>query len=248
MTRYKGQPITEIVVVDNASTDKTIDLVQSYPLPIKLICEPTNTGFAAASNRALEALNTRFKLCLNDDARLSPNYLSILVEALNANPDAASAIGKLVHEFGAQRTIDSAGIEMVYPTLSPLDRGYKELDQAQFDRDEDIFGPSAAAALYRSEALSALEDSPFDVDLFAYYEDVDLAWRLTNQGWRHLYRLRRLPTMIDVAPTRNPSTLRRVPLRTAMLFGPKSAGFTVSLLQSGRSSVGNCSHTTSTLP
>ena len=184
----QGQPITEIVVVDNASTDKTIDLVQSYPLPIKLICEPTNTGFAAASNRALEALNTRFKLCLNDDARLSPNYLSILVEALNANPDAASAIGKLVHEFGAQRTIDSAGIEMVYPTLSPLDRGYKELDQAQFDRDEEIFGPSAAAALYRSEALSALEDSPFDVDLFAYYEDVDLAWRLTNQGWRHLYR------------------------------------------------------------
>ena len=45
----QGQPISEIVVVDNASTDKTIDLVQSYPLPIKLICEPTNTGFAAAS-------------------------------------------------------------------------------------------------------------------------------------------------------------------------------------------------------
>ena len=184
----QGQPISEIVVVDNGSTDHTIELVQSHPLPIKLIRENTNTGFAAASNRALEALNTTFKLCLNDDARLAPDYLAILVDALNANPDAASAIGKLVHEFGAQRTIDSAGIEMVFRTLSPLDRGYRELDRAQFDQDEDIFGPSAAAALYRSEALSMLSDPPFDVELFAYYEDVDLAWRLTNQGWRHLYR------------------------------------------------------------
>ena len=81
----QGQPISEIVVVDNASTDHTIELVQSHPLSIKLICEPTNTGFAAASNRALEALNTRFKLCLNDDAP-EPQLLSILVEALNVTP------------------------------------------------------------------------------------------------------------------------------------------------------------------
>ena len=83
-----------------------------------------------------------------------------------------------------------------------------------------------------------LSDPPFDVDLFAYYEDVDLAWRLTNQGWRHLYRPQAIAYHDRRGPDSKPGTLKPAPLRTAMLFGPKtnrflSFSFTAQLLSRG---------------
>jgi len=184
----QGQGIDDIVVVDNASEDNTLALLRSHPLPLRVIAQPVNTGFAAGTNRALNELQTEYKLCLNDDAVLTPGYVETLVDALRENPDAASAIGKLRSSHAATPSIDSAGILMDFKRWTPLDRGHLEEDSSQFDEDEDIFGPSAAAAMYRTTALDSLDDPPFDESLFAYYEDVDLAWRLGNAGWRHLYR------------------------------------------------------------
>ena len=184
----QGQGIGDIVVVDNASQDNTLALLRSNPLPLRIIAQETNTGFAAATNRALCELETEYKLCLNDDAVLGDGYVQTLVDALRKNPDAASAVGKLLSSHTSLPCIDSAGILMDFRRWTPLDRGHLERDESQFDSDEDIFGPSAAAAMYRSSALESLADPPFDESLFAYYEDVDLAWRLRNAGWRHLYR------------------------------------------------------------
>jgi GT2 family glycosyltransferase len=85
-------------------------------------------------------------------------------------------------------TLDSTGIIMLR-NQRHLDRGADEPDLGQYDRPEDVFGPSGAAALYRRAALEdvAFDGQYFDEDFFAYREDADLAWRCRLFGWTSLY-------------------------------------------------------------
>ncbi|HVQ64627.1 MAG TPA: glycosyltransferase family 2 protein, partial [Terriglobia bacterium] len=86
------------------------------------------------------------------------------------------------------KTLDSTGIVMLR-SQRHLDRGADEADRGQFDKAEDVFGPSGAAALYRLKALqdTAINDQFFDEDFFAYREDADLAWRCRLMGWTSIY-------------------------------------------------------------
>jgi len=93
----------------------------------------------------------------------------------------------MVYFQDGQQFIDSAGIELGSHALRPLDIGHGELDLGQFDKPRKLFGPSATATLYRRNSLEALGTRPFDEEFFAYYEDVDLAWRLGRAGYEHLY-------------------------------------------------------------
>ncbi len=177
----------EIVVIDNGSRDGTPELVRAEYPEVRLIPLGENRGFAAGCNIGVHASAAPYVLFLNADATLEPGYLRTLVGALAADPRAASATGKLVFWRDGTRYIDSAGIRLCAYALRPLDRGYGEVDHGQYDRRVTVFGPSGAAALYRRSALVAAGPQAFDEDFFAYYEDVDLAWRLRRLGYRHLY-------------------------------------------------------------
>ena len=117
---------------------------------------------------------------------MKPEFLEKLVAALASPPDAASATGKLLRLDG--KTLDSTGIIMLR-SQRHLDRGAGEPDLGQFDKAEDVFGPSGAAALYRVSALQdvAVDGQFFDEDFFAYREDADLAWRCRLMGWNSIY-------------------------------------------------------------
>jgi GT2 family glycosyltransferase len=177
----------EVVVVDNGSADATAEKVRAEFPAVGIVALAENRGFAAGCNLGLSETKAPYVLFLNADARLAPGYLHVLLAELTSNPRAASATGKLVWEREGARFIDSAGIELCAWALRPGDRGRGEPDRGQYDRPGEIFGPSATAAVYRRAALSELGPEVFDEDLFAYYEDVDLAWRLRRLGWRHLY-------------------------------------------------------------
>jgi GT2 family glycosyltransferase len=194
----------EVVVVDNNSQDTTASLVtQRFP-SVRLIPLAENTGFAHGCNVGIACTGAPYVLFLNDDAELTPTYLSVLLATLQAMPQAASAVGKLLRGPGQPATLDSAGLVLHRYALRPQDRGQGELDRGQYDTPQTLFGPSGAAALYRRRALdsacTATDPSPFDAKLFAYYEDVDLAWRLGRQGWTHLY----VPTAIAYHGRRGP--------------------------------------------
>lgn len=198
-----AQSPAEVVVVDNASTDSTVARWRHAFPSVRFIPMATNVGFAPGCNVGVACTQSPYVLFLNDDAELQPGYLPTLIHALEARPELASATGKLVCVRGGQRTIDSAGIELGAYALRPLDRGHGEPDLGQYDAAEDIFGPSGAAALFRRSAFAALgpqEGEPFDARLFAYYEDVDLAWRLNRRGWRHAY----VPTAVAHHGRRGP--------------------------------------------
>jgi GT2 family glycosyltransferase len=115
-----------------------------------------------------------------------PEFLERIVGALESRSDAASATGKLLRFDG--KTLDSTGIVMLR-SQRHLDRGADEPDRGQFEKPEDVFGPSGAAALYRLKALQdvAIDGQFFDEDFFAYREDADLAWRCRLMGWTSIY-------------------------------------------------------------
>lgn len=173
-----------IHVLDNASTDDTLDRLRPYK--VEVVRSTSNTGFAKAHNDLIRAHPAEYVLVLNPDTILRPDFLEKTIEALDARHDAASATGKLLRLDGM--TLDSTGIQM-YRNQRHLDRGAGQPDLGQFDRAEEVFGPSGAAAVYRLKALEdvAFEGQFFDEDFFAYREDADLAWRCRLMGWSSIY-------------------------------------------------------------
>jgi GT2 family glycosyltransferase len=179
----------EVVVVDNASQDDTARLAQVFRPQVKLIRQTTNLGFSRGNNIGIASTESPFLLVLNPDTRLEPDFLEKLLPSFD-DPGVGIACGKLLRFDG--RTIDSAGQELGR-SRQPIDRGYGQADRGQFDRDEEVFGACGAAALYRRSMLEAIADEGgafFDESFFAFYEDLDLAWRARKLGWKVVYRHR----------------------------------------------------------
>jgi len=185
--------LLEVVVVDNASTDATREILKNYRGSIRVIYNRRNEGFAAAQNQAIRASRAEWVLCLNPDALMEPGFIRGLVDAGEMDPDAGSVCGKLL-SIGPgfqplrQRRIDSTGMYFT-PAMRHFDRGWHELEGKGFEHLEYVFGASAAAALYRRQMIDdiSVDGDFFDPDFFAYREDADLAWRAQLLGWRCIY-------------------------------------------------------------
>jgi GT2 family glycosyltransferase len=190
--RQRRKP-TEVVVLDNASTDNTWKILGEFKGRIRRIRSNTNLGFAEAQNRNIRASTTEWVLTLNPDALLEPDFLDMLVEAGESDPQVGAVCGKLLSmkpgfEPMPEPRLDSTGMFFT-PALRHFDRGWSEPDDQQFERREYVFGASAAAALFRRTMIDdiAIGGNFFDPDFFAYREDADVAWRAQLLGWRCLY-------------------------------------------------------------
>jgi len=183
----------EVIIIDNASTDGTRDLLATFPARANVIYNQTNVGFAAAQNQAARLASGNWLLSLNPDVVLGPDFVANVVSAGEQDDHIGAVCGKLLRwNPGADpeftQVIDSTGIYFL-PNLRHLDRGAGSLDQNQFERAEYVFGATAAAALYRRNMLEdiSVNGEFFDEQFFAYREDADLAWRAQLMGWRCLY-------------------------------------------------------------
>jgi GT2 family glycosyltransferase len=178
-------PPQQVVVVDNGSTDGSVDWLREQP-DLELIESKTNLGFAAANNLGLTASRGSAVLCLNPDVVLDPGYIELCLGHL-ARPDVGSVTGKLLRATPAG-VIDSAG-HAVYGIGWAENRGELSPDGPSFDQAQEVFGVCAAAGLYRAAALQSvrIEGQVFDETFFSYIEDVDLDWRLRWAGWRAWY-------------------------------------------------------------
>jgi len=174
-------PFTSIHVVDNASEDGIVDyLARNHP-QVAVIRNSGNLGFAEAVNQGIRGSHAEWVFVLNPDLALEPDHLSSLLTASETRPDAGMLGGLLLRPDGS---VDSAGLELRRFLLRPLDRMPAEVPAGA--PVEPVFGICAAAALYRRAMLEdvAFHGEYMDSAFFAYYEDVDLAWRARHRGWR----------------------------------------------------------------
>jgi GT2 family glycosyltransferase len=183
----------EILVIDNASTDGTIDILEQFEDRCRIIYNGDNIGFAAAQNQAINHSRGEWVLTLNPDVLLLPNFIQALVDAGQIDPKVGTICGKLLtikSTFDHLETplVDSTGIYFT-PMLRHLDRGSQEVDNGHYLNYEYVFGATAAAALYRRSMIEdvAIDDEFFDPDFFVYREDADVAWRAQLFGWRCIY-------------------------------------------------------------
>ncbi|HEX6349265.1 MAG TPA: glycosyltransferase family 2 protein [Candidatus Dormibacteraeota bacterium] len=173
----------EVVVVDNASTDYSLQWLREQRGWLRLIASSVNLGFAAANNLAIRESKAPFLILLNTDTRPRPGALGALLAAAESSPRAAAVTAKLVFA-DRPSVIQNAGL-LLLSDGSGGDRGTGEEDRGQFDRAEEVFGACGAAMLLRRMALT--EAGLFDQTFWMYYEDLDLSWRLRLAGWRVLY-------------------------------------------------------------
>ena len=171
-----------MTLVDNGSSDGSVDFVtQNYP-EVRIIALPENLGFSAAINAALEISRTKYVALLNNDAVSHPMWLKKMVEALENNPGAGFAASKML-SYDNPKIIDRAGDAYTRAGTGQL-RGHARPADS-YNNVEWIFGACAGASLYRSEMFD--DAGFFDKDFFLLYEDVDLSFRGQLKGFKCLY-------------------------------------------------------------
>lgn len=167
-----------VVVVDNASTDGTAELLTARYPEADILRLQVNTGFAGGAQAGLDAVRTPYAALLNNDAAADPGWLAALTAALDADPRLAAATSRLLLADGGR--VNNAGGGLTAAGYG-YDIGLGEPDGPPYDRAGEVFGFSGGAAALRMDAVRAA--GGFARRLFLYYEDTDLSWRLRLAGW-----------------------------------------------------------------
>ena len=173
----------EIIIVDNASRDASLEVARAIAPDAVLLKSDRNLGFAGGVNEAIRHSHGDWVAVLNNDTEVQPDWLAECVRAIGEHPDAA---------FFACRILDLADRGRIYSAGDcylragvGYRRGQERPDRDEFRRESRIFSASGCAALYSRQALE--KTGGFDDRFFAYFEDVDLGLRLQTEGYCGYY-------------------------------------------------------------
>jgi GT2 family glycosyltransferase len=184
--RQQTYDLSQTIIINNSlKPDFGLALASNYP-EVKLHSSPENLFYGQAINKGIEMAKGDFILCLNDDVILDRRFIEEALRGFEINSSIGMVSGKVLR-FD-RKTIDSSGLYLS-PFRSAKERGYGKKDAGQFGQEGYIFGVSGAVAFYRKEMLQQLKQGReyFDSDFRFFYEDLDLAWRAHNLGWRGYY-------------------------------------------------------------
>jgi GT2 family glycosyltransferase len=183
-------PEFEVIVVDNASSDGTPELVAERFPAVRLLRNERNLGFAGGANVGLCAARGEALLLFNQDAVAEAGWLAAMVDGLLSHPDAGIAGCKILFPDG--KTLWHAGVDLVKERFLPMHRGDGETDQGQYDRLTDPGGTQTCVEAVTGAAMAIRHDvldkiGLLDEDYFLYFEDIDLCLRARAAGYRIVY-------------------------------------------------------------
>jgi GT2 family glycosyltransferase len=172
--REQSRPV-DVVVVDNGSTDDSLALLREEFPEVTVLALERNLGFGPALNRAVAEHPADPLILLNNDAAAEPRFIEAL---LDANAEGVQSVAGVLLQERSPGLIDSAGV-VADRTLMGFDYLHGEPAEAAASAPDPL-GPTGGAALYDRAAFAAI--GGFDERIFLYYEDLDLALRLSAAG------------------------------------------------------------------
>jgi GT2 family glycosyltransferase len=182
----------EIVVVDNASHDGSVDMVRSEYPRVRLICNQTNVGYGAAANQAFALCTSDYVLLLNSDTQVTTGSLTALANYIDQHSQVAIVGPKLLNADGTVQTscfhfhtpfqtlIKETSLHALIARVPVLRERY--LPTSSHDRVRTVPWVLGAALMVRRAAFESV--GGFDTRFFMYSEEVDLCYRLCKAGWQ----------------------------------------------------------------
>jgi GT2 family glycosyltransferase len=174
---------TEVILVDDASTDGSADFVRANYPEMRVIQADRNRGFIASCHVGADSARGEWLVMLNNDTEVEPGWLAALAACAQANPQAGAIASKMLL-FDRRDVLHNAG-DLMGADGIPRNRGVWQQDRGQFDGVTAVFGACGGGAAYRRAAWQ--ETGGFDRNFWMYLEDVDLAWRLHLLGWQVVF-------------------------------------------------------------
>ena len=182
-----SEAVADVVVIDNASSDKSLALLKQEFPSVKVVELDKNYGFAGGYNHGLRQVPNDYYVLLNSDVEVTPQWIEPVLSYMESVPRMVACQPKIL-DFHRKEWFEYAGAAGGY-----IDKdGYAfcagrmffefEKDEGQYARNEEIFWASGAAMFIRRDAW--IEVAGLDEDFFAHMEEIDLCWRLKNRGYK----------------------------------------------------------------
>lgn len=173
---------SNIIIVDNNSSDDSINFIKNNYPDIKLIENDENKGFAYAVNQGIRLVPTDFVFLLNNDTVVEKDTIFHLLKTISTSDDIFSVSSKMI-QYHNKELIDDVGDEYTIFGWSKR-RGYGKSVESYIE-DEEVFGACAGAALYRMSVFD--EIGLFDENFESYVEDMDISFRARLHGFKSFY-------------------------------------------------------------
>ena len=186
-------PSVEIVVVDNGSTDGSLEYLRTQD--VRIIALDQNYGFAEGYNRAIEQVNSEYVVLLNSDVEVTPHWLDTMLEYMDVHSEVMAAQPKVL-SWNSKREFEAGKREAIcfehagavggmmdilgYPYCRGRLMTHMEEDRGQYDDVQPIFWATGACLLARTRIYKEL--GGLDAGFFAHQEEIDLCWRMHNHA------------------------------------------------------------------
>jgi GT2 family glycosyltransferase len=204
----------EVILVDNGSSDESVPAVKEKHAWVRLLENPQNAGFSAGCNQGARAAEgAEVLVFLNNDMRVEPGFVRELVAPI-VRGECQCSTGKMLSWDG--KRMNSAGGGMNFHGIG-IQKGYEDVPGPEHDVPvRTLFACGGAMAIERQVFFDA---GGFDEDFFAYYEDVDLGWRLWVEGYEVHYAPRAVAYHHHSSTSRTfpPETVRLLQVRNPLL-------------------------------
>ena len=180
----------DIYVIDNASTDDSVDFIQSHFPEVKIVKNSSNSGFAGGYNEGLKKIDAEIYCLLNSDVEVTENWQKPVLELFEKNQNIAAIQPKIL-AYHRKNFFEFAGAggglidNLGYPYCRGRIFNEIEEDKGQYNDETEIFWASGCCLFIRSKDFWA--ENGFDERFFAHQEEIDLCWRLKNSGKKIFY-------------------------------------------------------------
>ncbi len=175
----------QVIVVDNASTDNSLDILQCYK-DVNVLHNPTNLGYAGGNNRALPLLRGDYVAVLNNDITVDPLWLDSAIHYLEADPSLGIVSCRQMQSF-QKELIDSlyhvCSVELTFEAFAH-NMPYDPTNQ-RHTTPSRVLSAQGASMIIRRSVFESL--AGFDERFWAYHDDSDLCLRALQCGWQCLY-------------------------------------------------------------